>query len=99
MPYNPGMYARRFESLLAEEVGKTDLSQRAPDDMPQRFESLRGYRLLPAGRTKNVTPLSRSQMAAAFLSGATTRPGFAGLAAKVLSDLRAAGGERASFQK
>jgi hypothetical protein len=52
------MYAKRFESLLAAEVGKTDLSQRAPDDMAQRFESLRGYRLLPAGRTKNVTPLS-----------------------------------------
>lgn len=43
------MYAKRFQSLLAGEVGKTDLSQRAPDDMAQRFESLRGYRLLPAG--------------------------------------------------
>ena len=82
MPYNPGMYARRFESLLAEEVGKTDLSQRAPDDIPQRFESLRGYRLLPRGRTKNVTPLSLAQMATAILAIATVKPGYAGLAGK-----------------
>jgi hypothetical protein len=61
------MYARRFESLLADEVGKTDLSQRAPDDIARRFESLRDYRLLPAGRAKNVTPLSFVQMAAAIL--------------------------------
>jgi len=49
--YNPGMYARRFESLLAGEVGKTDLSHRAPDDMPQRFESLRGY---PSPRESDI---------------------------------------------
>lgn len=93
------MYARRFESLLAEEVGKTDLSQRAPDDMPQRFESLRGYRLLPAGRTKNVTPLSLAQMAAAILAITTVKPGFAGLAGKTLGSLRPVGGVEASFQE
>jgi len=99
MPYNPGMYARRFESLLAEEVGKTDLSQRAPDDMPLRFESLRGYRLLPSGRTKNVTPLSLAQMATAILAIATVKPGYAGLAGKTLSSLRSVGGVEASFQR
>ncbi len=99
MPYNPDMFARRFESLLAEEVGKTDLSQRAPDDMPQRFESLRGYRLLPAGRTKNVTPLTLAQMATAILAIATAKPGYAGLAGKTLSSLRPVGGVKASFQK
>jgi hypothetical protein len=99
MPYNPGMYARRFESLLAEEVGKTDLSQRAPDDMPSRFESLRGYRLLPSGRTKNVTPLSLTQMATAILAIATVKPGYAGLAGKTLSSLRSVGGVEASFQR
>ena len=98
-PYNLVMFARRFESLLAEEVAKTDLSQRAPDDMPQRFESLRGYRLLPAGRTKNVTPLSLAQMATAILAIATVRPGYAGLAGKTLSSLRPVGGVEASFQK
>jgi hypothetical protein len=91
------MLVRRFESLLAEELGKTDLAQRAPDDMPLRFESLRGYRLLPAGRTKNVTPLSVSQMASAILSIATPRPGFAGLAAKVLGGLLPIGRNEAAF--
>jgi hypothetical protein len=59
---------------------------------------LRGYRLLPAGRTKNVTHLSPAQMAAAVLSVATVKPGFAGLAGKVLSGLRPVGGVQASFQ-
>jgi len=93
------MYAKRFEALLAGNVGKTDLSQRAPDDMPQRFESLRGYRLLPVGRTKNVTPLSVSQMATAILAIVTPKPGYAGLAGKTLSSLRPVGGIEASFQK
>jgi hypothetical protein len=99
MPYNPDMYARRFESLLAGEVGKTDLGQRAPDDMPVRFESLRGFRLLPSGRTKNVTPLSLPQMATAILAIATVKPGYAGLAGKILSSLRPVGGLVASFQE
>jgi hypothetical protein len=92
------MYAKRFESLLAVEVGKTDLSQRAPDDMSQRFESLRGYRLFSAGRTKNVTPLSFQQMATAILAIATVKPGYAGLAGETLSSLRPVGGVDVSFQ-
>lgn len=93
------MLASRFESLLAEEVGKTDLSRRAPNDMLERFESLRGYRLLPAGRTKNVTPLSLAQMATAILAIATVKPGYAGLAGKTLSNLHPVGGAEASFLK
>jgi hypothetical protein len=92
------MFARRFESLLAGEIRSTDLSQRPPDDIARRFESLRGYRLLPAGRTKNVTHLSFAQMAAALVSIATAKPGYAGLAAKVLCGLRPVGGVEASFQ-
>lgn len=92
------MLARRFESLLAGELGSTDLGQRRPDDFPQRFESLRGYRLIPAGRTKNATPLTHSQMAAAILSTATPKPGFAGLAGKLLMSLCPVGGAAASFQ-
>ncbi|HWF95204.1 MAG TPA: methylamine utilization protein MauJ [Xanthobacteraceae bacterium] len=91
------MLARRFESLLAEETGKTDLSQRAPDDIPRRFESLRGYRLLPTGRTKNVTHLTLSQIATAILSVATVKPGYAGLAGTILTKLHAVGGVDASF--
>jgi hypothetical protein len=93
------MLARRLESPLAGEVMKTDLSGRAPDDVAQRFESLRGYRLLPAGRTKNATHLSTTQIVAAVLSLATVKPGYAGLAAKMLANLRPVGGIDASFQQ
>jgi len=93
------MFAQRFASLLAGEIGKTDVSQRAGDDVIQRFESLRNYRLIPAGRTKNVTPLSLTQMATAVLSIATVKPGYAGLAGITLSSLRPVGGEELSFQK
>ena len=92
------MFARRFEALLSEEVAKTGLGQRFRDDVLRRFESLRGFRLLPTGRAKNVMHLSFPQMAAAILSIATVKPGYAGLAGKVLSGLRPVGGIDASFQ-
>jgi hypothetical protein len=85
--YNPAMLARRFESLISAEVAKTDLAQGMPDDVPQRFDSLRGYRLLPTGRAKNVTHLTVAQMASAILSITTANPAFAGLAATTLSGL------------
>jgi hypothetical protein len=91
------MLARTLESILAGEAAKTDLSQRMPDDLLLRFESLRGYRLLPSGRTKNVTHLSLTQIAAAILATATVKPGFAGLAATILSSLRPVGGIEVSF--
>ncbi|WP_441234480.1 methylamine utilization protein MauJ [Bradyrhizobium sp. 930_D9_N1_4] len=84
---------------MIEEVGKTSLSQRAPDDMAQRFESLRGFGLLPAGRTKNVTPLSLSQIAATILAVVAVKPGYAGLAGKTLGGLRPVGGIDAAFQQ
>jgi hypothetical protein len=92
------MLARRLASLLEGEIIKTDLSERAPDDLSQRFECLCGYRLLPAGRTKNATHLSLSQIVAAILSIATVKPGYAGLAATILKDLRPVGGPEVSFQ-
>jgi hypothetical protein len=92
------MLARTLESTLASEAAKTDLSQRRPDDMPLRFENLRGYKLLPFGRTKNATHLSVAQIATAILATATVQPGFAGLAGKILSSLRPVGGVEASFQ-
>lgn len=92
------MLAQMLESLLADEAGKTDLGQRMPDDMPLRFESLRGSRLLPSGRTKNATHLSLAQIATAILATATVKPGFAGLAGKILAGLRPVGGVHASFQ-
>jgi len=91
------MFANRFASLLTDEGSNTDLAPREPADIYHRFESLRGYRLLPIGRTKNVTHLSSAQMAAAILSTVTTKPGFAGPAATMLKGLRPVGGTAASF--
>ena len=50
------MLAKRLASLLTEESRKTDLSEWAFDDIAERFEKLRGFGLLPIGRTKNITP-------------------------------------------
>jgi hypothetical protein len=96
--YDLAMLARRLESLLAGDVIRTDLSQRMPDDISQRFESLRGYRHLPVGRTKNATHLSPTQIVAAIFSIGTVRPGYAALAATILKDLLPVGGADASFR-
>ena len=92
------MLARQLASLLGEEARKTDLSEWAFDDIAERFERLRGFRLLPVGRTKNVTHLKPSEIVAGILSIATVKPGYAGLAATVLRVLRPVGGPDASFQ-
>jgi hypothetical protein len=76
------MLAKRLASLLTEESRKTDLSEKAFDDIAERFEKLRGFRLLPIGRTKNITHLTTAQIVAGILSIATAKPGYAGLAAK-----------------
>jgi hypothetical protein len=93
------MIAKRLETILADEAAKTDLSQRSPADMVQRFQSLRGYGLLPKGRGKNAQHLSLAEIVNAILSIATVKPGFAGLATKVLNDLRPVGGIDASFER
>src|SRR5262249_18451861 len=90
---------KRLETILANEARKTDLSQRSPADMVQRFQSLREYGLLPKGRGKNAQHLSVAEIANAILSIATVKPGFAGVASKVLNDLRHVGGIDASFER
>jgi hypothetical protein len=96
---NSSMIAKRLETILANEAGKTDLSQRSPADMVQRFQSLREYGLLPKGRGKNAQHLSLAEIVNGILSIATVKPGFAGLVAKVLRDLRPVGGIEASFER
>jgi len=49
------MLAKRLASLLTKESRKTDLSEWAFDDIAERFEKLRRFRLLRIGRTKNIT--------------------------------------------
>jgi hypothetical protein len=93
------MFAKRLESFLTQEVSKTGLSARAFDDVPKRFEALRGCALLPRGRRKNSTPLSLREIAAAVLSIVTAQPGWAGFGASGLIRLHPVGGVDASFEK
>jgi plasmid stabilization system protein ParE len=93
------MFAKRLEGFLAHEAAKTDLAQRARDDMPQRFESLRGSGLLPRGRGKNAKPLSNREIVAGVLSTVTVKPGYAGIVAILLKNLRPVGGSEASFRR
>jgi hypothetical protein len=93
------MIAKKLETILADAARKTDLSQRSPADMVQRFQSLREYGLLPKGRRKNAQHLSFAEVVNGILSIATVKPGFAGLTSKILNDLRPVGGIDASFER
>jgi hypothetical protein len=91
------IYAANLESFIAQETAKVDLRPRAPGDIGLRFESLRGYRLLPFGRGKTTTPLTTLHVAAGLLSTVTKEAGYAGLAAHTLIGLQPVGGLSASF--
>lgn len=91
------MIAKRLESMLTEAIWKTDLGHRSSAEMVQRFQNLRGFGLLPRGRGKNAETLSPSQVVAGLLSVVSAKPGFAGLASKVLMGLRPVGGTEESF--
>lgn len=93
------MLAKQLEAILANEAGKTDLSHRSPADLMQRFQNLREYELLPESRGKNAQHLSLSEIVAGILSIATVKPGFSGLASKVLKDLLPVGGIELSFER
>jgi hypothetical protein len=93
------MIAKRLEAILANEAEDTDISQRSPADMVQRFQCLREYGLLPKGRGKNAQPLSLAEIVAGTLSIVTVKPGFSGHAAIILTDLRPVGGIEASFER
>ncbi|MCG8510110.1 MAG: hypothetical protein MI741_12855, partial [Rhodospirillales bacterium] len=93
------MIAKQLESILADKAAKTDFSHRSPSDLVQRFQSLRGFGLLPKGRGKNAQQLSSSEVVAGILSLVTETPGKAGIASKVLKGLRPVGGVEASFEK
>lgn len=87
------MYARELMLWLHERLaarGKLEETQR-------RFESLRGYGLLPRGRENAGVRLSDQQIASAVLGFVHPLPGFAGHASLILSDLRPVGGTEASF--
>lgn len=88
------MYARDLMYWLHERLG-----DRGAFDLTQkRFESLRGYGLLPRGRENAGVRLSGEQIANAVLGFCHPLPGFAGHASLILGDLRPVGGLRASYR-
>lgn len=93
------MRTKQLEGILAEETRELELGGRSPADLPERFERLRGYGLLPGGRAKNSRELSLEEIVAGMLGLAAAKPGFAGLAAKLLNDLRPVGGAVAGFNR
>ena len=52
------MFAKNLEHVLAEALGKSDVSPIDLADIAERFESLRGYGRLPRARANCATPLS-----------------------------------------
>ena len=92
------MIAKQLEAVLSAEAAKTEFSHRAHADMVQRFQSVRGYGLLPRGRGKNAQHLTYKEAAAGILSLVADKPGWGGHAAKILFGLKPVGGVDASFK-
>lgn len=87
------MYARSLMMWLHERLAERGTF----DQTESRFESLRGYNLLPRGRQNAAVRLSNDQIASAILGFAHPQPGMAGHASLILGDLRPVGGDAACF--
>ncbi|UPK05726.1 hypothetical protein [Bradyrhizobium sp. 170] len=91
------MYAKNLARILGLLNQNSDVSYSSPQEMDQRFESIRRYGRLPRGRERREEKLSGHQIAAAIFGLVTTHPGWAGHVATVLEGLRPVGGADASF--
>jgi hypothetical protein len=91
------VFAKNLERVLFEIRRGSDISPSDPNDVAERFESLRRYRRLPPGRENRAKHLSCGELAAAILSLVPSLPTWAGHAVVILSDLRPVGGIAASF--
>ena len=91
------MYAKKLEHMLYLLCAQSDISHFPPQELEERFTSLRGSALLPRGRERRAVQLSDAQIASAVLALVPLRSGWAGLGAIILNDLRPVGGPTASF--
>lgn len=89
------MYARQLCSLLHRALA----SPSPHEETEQRFESLRGYRRLPAGRENADRRLTDEQIASAVLGFVPTLGGRAGHVSLVVGGLRPVGGPVASIAR
>lgn len=91
------MFAKNLEIILCALCEKSDFTGASPNEVSDRFNSLRGYGMLPRGREKRDQPLTNGEVAASILGLATTYPRWAGHAATVLCNMLPVGGASASF--
>ncbi|KZL05554.1 methylamine utilization protein MauJ [Pseudovibrio sp. Ad26] len=87
------MYARELMIWLHERLAERGTFA----ETQRRFESLRGYNLLPRGRENAGVRLSNKQIANAVLGFVHPLIGYSGHASLILGKLRPVGGEAASF--
>ena len=91
------MFAKNLETLLSELCQKSDVSRSHRHEFAERFDALRRNGQLPRGRENRAKLLTNSQIAAEIFGLASTKTGWAGHAAIILSKLRPVGGPTASF--
>ncbi|MBR0773313.1 hypothetical protein JQ625_00575 [Bradyrhizobium diazoefficiens] len=91
------MYAKNLARILGLLCQNSDVSYSSPQELDQRFESMRRYGQLPRGRERREEKLSGQHIAAALFGLVPMHPGWAGHVATVLSGLRPVGGTAASF--
>ncbi|WP_342361500.1 methylamine utilization protein MauJ [Terrarubrum flagellatum] len=91
------MYAKNLERILDLLSERCDVSPGHPGEHSERFKSLRDYAMLPRGRERREEQLSNRHIANAVLGLISLRPGWAGLGAIILADLRPVGSIDASF--
>jgi hypothetical protein len=92
------MYAKNLARILGFLCQNSDVSYSSPQEMDQRFDSMRRYGQLPRGRERRDEKLSGQHIAAALFGLVPTHPGWAGHVATVLNGLRPVGGADASFR-
>jgi hypothetical protein len=89
------MYARNLLDLLHNQL----VEIRDYEGTLRRFESLRGYGMLPRGRENAGRRLENEQIANAVLGFVPSLPGWAGHVSLVMGGLLPVGGTNASFCK
>jgi hypothetical protein len=91
------MYAKNLARILGLLCQNSDVSHTAPQELDQRFDSLRRYGRLPRGRDRSEEKLTHHHVAATVFGLVPTHPAWAGHVAIVLDGLRPVGGPGASF--
>jgi hypothetical protein len=91
------MYAKNLARILGLLCQNSDVSHSAPQELEQRFDSVRRYDQLPRGRERREEKLSGKHIAAAVFGLVPMHPGWAGHVPLVLEGFRPVGGTEASF--